>query len=71
MNHFLFSWVFSNISRRLQTHFHPPVFMQTDVTALQTQRGLGIFAKKPRHQTLLYSGFSENRKHRLFEALFQ
>ena len=34
------------ISGRQRTYFHPPVFLQTDVTALQTQRGLGIFGQK-------------------------
>ena len=32
--------------------------LKTDVTALQTQRGLGIFGQKLRHLTLLYRGFS-------------
>ena len=38
---------FQYISGRHLTYFHPPVFLQIDVTALQTQRGLGIFGQKP------------------------
>ena len=43
---FLFLRTISNISGRHQTYFHPPAFLQTDVTAFQTQRVLGISGQK-------------------------
>ena len=58
MNHFLLLWTISNISERHRTYFHTQVFLQTDITAIQTQLGLGILAKKRHHQSLLYSTFS-------------
>ena len=52
-----------------RTYFHPPVFLQTDITALQTQRGLAIFDKKKLGaiNPHLYSAFSG----KVFEALFE
>ena len=46
--------------------------MQTDVTALQTQRGLGIFGQKMAPSDSLVQQFLwRNRKNGIFEALFQ
>ena len=66
---FFFSWTISNTSGRHRTYFHLPVFLQTDVTALQTQRGLGIFGQKTAP-----SGSHVQRflwKNRIFEVLFE
>ena len=50
----------------------PPVVLQTDVTALQTQRGLGIFGQKMALSDSLVQQFLwKNRKHGIFEVLFQ
>ena len=69
---FLFSWTFSNISRRHRTYVYPPVVLQTDVTALQTQRGLGIFGQKMAPSDSPVQRFLwKNRKNGIFEALFQ
>ena len=69
---FLFLWTFSNISGRHRTFFHPLVFLQTNITALQTQRGLGIFGQETAPSNSLVQRFLwKNRKNRIFEALFQ
>ena len=68
----IFSWTFSNISRKHGTYFYPPVVLQTDVTALQTQRGLGIFSQKMAPSDSFVQRFLwKNRKNGIFEALFQ
>ena len=69
LNHFLFSWTFSNISVRHRTYFYPPVVLQTDGTALQTQRGLGILGQKMAPSDSLVQRFLW--KNGIFEALFQ
>ena len=72
LNHFLFSWTFSNISGRHRTYSYPPVFLQTDITALQTQRGLGIFGQKTTPSDSLTQRFLwKNKKNGIFEPLFQ
>ena len=72
LNHFLFSWTFSNISWRHRTYFYPPVVLQKDVTALQTQRGLAFFGQKIAPSDSLVQRFLwKNRKNGIFEALFQ
>ena len=72
MRPFLFSWKFFNISGRHRTYFYPPVVLQTEVTALQTQRGLGIFGQKLAPSDSLVQRFLwKNRKNGIFEALFQ
>ena len=63
------SWTISSISGRHRTYFHPLVFLQTDVTALQTQRGLVIFGQKTAPSNSLVQRFLW--KNRIFEALFQ
>ena len=51
---------------------HHPVFLQTDVTALQTQCDLGIFWPKTAPSNSLVQQFLwKNRKSGIFEALFQ
>ena len=60
------------MSGRHRTYFYPPVVLQTDVTALQTQRCLGIFGQKmvpldPLEKRFLW----KNRENGIFEALFQ
>ena len=46
--------------------------MQTDVTALQTQRALGTFGRKMAPSDSLVQRFLwKNRKNGIFEALFQ
>ena len=51
---------------------YPPILLQTDVTALQTQRGLGIFGQKMAPSDSLVQRFLwKNRKNGIFEVLFQ
>ena len=72
LNHYLFPWTFSNISGRHRIYFYPPVFLETDVTALQTQRRLGIFGQKTAPSDSLTQRFLwKNRKNGIFEGLFQ
>ena len=54
------------------SHFSNFVVLQTDVTALQTQRGSGIFGQKMAPSDSLVQRFLwKNRKNGIFEALFQ
>ena len=58
--------------RETSNLFQSPVFLQTDVTALQTQRGLGIFGLKTAPSNSLVQRFLwKNRKNGIFEALSQ
>ena len=58
--------------RETSNYCYPLVVLQTDVTALQTQRGLDIFGQKTAPSDSLVQRFLwKNKKNGIFEELFQ